>query len=245
MRLIHSNQNKKEMKKLVLAMALVLSVSLPMTVQAQRHRHNPKIESTQNKPDTVEVTAFSDTTSCDTAVDDSDTYDAAASSQDDDKVSITDIHDPFAFMIYLTTLGAGGILVAIFSLLFVIVLCGAPFVFLALIVYWLMHRKKVEYRIVEKAVENGQPIPDNVLSNSVLDKEIIWQQGIKKVALGVGLIIFGLILGSFFTAIGAIVVCWGAGQCVIARTSAQGNKRDNVDDTYDDIVQNKDSDTQA
>lgn len=231
------------MKKLLLLMALALTVSLSSTAQTHR-RHSQKATITATaKQDTAAITIYSDTTATANAADDSLNGVQQAINTVSKTYTFTDADDPFTLMAYLGSLGVGGVLIAICCVIFVIILFATPFIIVALIIYWLIHRKRTEYRIVEKAIDNGQPVPEGVLRKHADDREEIWRRGIKNVAIGVGVIIFGLFFTDFFVAVGAIFVCWGVGQCVIARTSASGKHPSADDDIYEDITQEKPSDT--
>lgn len=222
-------------------MALVLTLGLTQTVQAQRHRHNPALVGAQAKADTTAATAYSDTTSRGTDDEDSTWYDADDAGNGNGTVSFTDADDPFKLMAYLGTLGVGGVFIAIFCVIVALLVCASPLIFVALIIYWLMRRKKTEYQLVEKAIENGRPIPDGVLRKTNESNDAVWRKGIHNIAIGVGLIIFGIFVTDALIGIGALVACWGIGQCVIARTSASGRKPTSEDDFYEDIPRNGES----
>lgn len=225
------------MKKLFLALALASALSFSATAQTPRHRHNAQTVQTAVKPDTAAATAFSDTTSTATTDEDSADYDEEDAPQVTKKVNFTDVEDPFQLIGYLTTLSVGGVIIAIFFIILCIVTVSSPFVFLALIIYWVMHRKNREYNMVEKAIENGQPIPEGVLHKATADKEWVWQRGIKSIAIGAGIAVFGIFMReSFFLAVGAIFACWGIGQCVIARTSASRQRDFFKEESYEDIT---------
>lgn len=205
-------------------MALALTMSLPTTAQTKRHHAKKATVSMVSKGDTVGITAYSDTTSAASAAADSLTSVQPAKTTKSHTFTFTDADDPFTLMAYLGTLGVSGVFIALFCVLFLLLIIGSPLILVALIVYWLVRRKRVEYKLAEKAIENGQPVPNGVLRQQSADREQIWQKGIKNAALGLGIIIFGAFFSDFFIAVGAIFICWGVGQCVIARTSANGNK---------------------
>lgn len=224
-------------------MALALTLSLTATAQQPRHRHNPQIVNTAGTPDTTAAVAYSDTTTYDTADEDTAVDGDEDSGTTGASYTFKDVTDPLQLMAYLTTLGAGGVMIAMLCVLLCVVACASPFIIIALIIYWLMHRKNKEYKIVEKAVENGQPIPEGALRTNDNDKERIWQKGILTIAIGVGLIMFGLFTTDSLIGVGAFIACIGIGRCVIARTSASGRKRSFLDDGYDDTAHDDDNST--
>lgn len=224
------------MKHLIILMALALTASLPATAQTT-HRHGKKATvAIVNKADSIGITAYSDTTANALAGEDSLDFAQPSGTVCSHTVSIEDADDPYKLFAYLGTLGVGGVFIALFCVLFVLLIVLSPLITIALIAYWLIHRKRAEYKIAEKAIENGQPIPDGVLRDRHTDRETIWRKGIKNVAIGAGIIVFGIFFGNFFIAVGAIFVCLGIGRCVIARTSASGNRPVEDEDVYEDIT---------
>lgn len=224
------------MKKLITAMALALTLGLPLAAQTHRHHSKKATVTATTDTDSASITVWSDTTSATSAATDSATASPTAASQTVKTFTFTDADDPFTLMAFLGTLGVGGVLIALFCVVFALLLLASPFIIVGLIIYWLIRRKRTEYKIVEKAVETGQPIPAGVLKNKAEDRKEIWRQGIKNTAIGLGIIIFGLFFDKFFVAVGAIVACWGVGKCVIARTSADGRRYEPEDDAYADLT---------
>lgn len=233
------------MKKLFIALTLALTLGFAPGAQAQHHRHNPTEVGVQAKADTTAMTAYSDTTNAAAGAADSTYYDDDSDNADNLIHDFSDVDDPFILLAYLGTLGAGGVLIAIFCVIFVLLVFALPFIIIGMIIYWITRNKKKDYQLAEKAIENGQPIPDSLLHKRPKDNEAVWQRGIKNTAIGVGIMIFGFIVADFFIAVGAIVACWGIGQCVIARTSASGRKPSDDDDFYGDIPQDNDTSDKA
>lgn len=226
-------------------MALAMTMSLQATAQQPRHRHNPQTVNATATPDTAAAVAYSDTTSY--GADDEDT---AVDSDEDSSTSnrsytLDDVSDPFTFMAFLSTLGAGGVAVALLCVILCVVAVLSPFIIIALIIYWLIHRRNREYQIVEKAVENGQPIPAGTLHTDKTDKEKVWQKGIHTTAGGIGLIVLGLFTAHSLIGVGAFIACVGIGQCIIARTSASGRRHDFLDDDNEDAAHRDNEGTRA
>jgi len=225
------------MKKLLLLMALTLTVSLNGAAQTYRQQGRKANMTATTKQDTAAITVYSDTTTTTNASADSVDNTQQAVKTVSKTYTFTDADDPFTLLAYLGSIGFGGVLIAIFCVIFVIILFAAPFIIVALIIYWLIRRKRTEYKIAEKAIENGQPVPEGVLQRRNEDREEIWQRGIKNIAIGVGTLIFGLFFGKLLIAIGAVIVCLGIGRCVIARTSVNGRKPEPETEPYGDDTQ--------
>lgn len=197
-----------------------------LNVSAQT-KHAPAKRATvsvASKGDTVGITAYSDTSSVASAATDSLNHAQTTAVTNNHTFTITDMDDPFSLFSHIGALGVGGVLIAVFCILFIIIILAAPFVIIALIVYWLVRRGKADYKLAANTTADSQPAPNGLLRQSAAYRETVWQRGIKNVAIGVGLIIFGVFFSNFIAGIGAILVCWGIGQCVIARTSASGKK---------------------
>lgn len=224
------------MKKIFIALAMTLALSPAMMAQNTLHRHNPKVVQTATAPDTGGIEAYSDTVN-NTAVNDSDTYD------EDENVTFTvnkhafeSINDPFTLFGYLGTLGISGVLIAILATVMCLLIVLSPFLFVGLILYLISRRKNREYKIVEKAVESGQPIPQDLLRKKLESNEVIWQKGIKNIAIGIGLMVmFAFIEMDLGIGIGALVAFYGVGQAVIARTSAEKKRKEEEADYVDDL----------
>lgn len=204
---------------------------LPTVAQTKHTPTKRATVSMVNKGDTVGITAYSDTTSATTT-----SVDSLASAQpmgatQNHTFTITDIDNPFSLLTQIGTLGFGGILIALLCLFLVILIFVAPLVLIALLIYWLLRRNRTEPKSANKAIGSVQSEPNYEQPQSTTNRELTWQKGINHAAIGVGLIIFGLFIGDFFIAVGAILTCWGIGQCVIARTTASGNKPTTTDDS--------------
>lgn len=107
-----------------------------------------------------------------------------------------------------------GITVAIVS---IIAVFGLP-VFIVFIVFFFRYKnRKARYRLAEKAVAAGQPLPEEfIYDQKQKDRQA---QGIKNTFTGIGLFIFlWAITGSFgIGAIGLLIMFMGIGQWIIER----------------------------
>ncbi len=89
-----------------------------------------------------------------------------------------------------------------------------------LLIRYFINRHNNRVSLAEKAMETGQPIPDEVKSEPAYSPDYYWKKGIKNVAIGLGMaIMFSIWDADVLAGIGALVACWGAGQMIIAKTT--------------------------
>lgn len=96
-----------------------------------------------------------------------------------------------------------------------------PILLLAVILYFYYKNRKTRYRLMEKAIDSGQPIAPELLreTQKLLDDEPLRElrtKGVSNVAVGLGLFILLWALTKSFAlgCIGLLVVCIGAGKLV-------------------------------
>ena len=219
------------MKQYLLALALAFSIHAVFAGVQPRHRHHPQTEQTvtaQGHPSTIVSTssdstggegieAYSDTT--DTAMAESvdTTY---TSSQGIDNFSYSgEFHDLLRNLVG-GTIGLGGVIIAILVILIILLFLLAPFVVLILLFRYLINRHNNRVSLAEKAMETGQPIPDDLKMGSSESPDYYWKKGIKNTSIGLGLLVMFSILGSeVLMGVGALIALWGAGQMIIAKTT--------------------------
>lgn len=231
------------MKKLFIILAMAATLAAPVQAQKSLYRHNPQVVNSQAAADTGEVVAYSDTTG---AARDTSAAQTTASDEDE-AVSVKqfdDVSDPFTLIAYLADLGgAGSVLVAIAFVLLCILVVLSPFLFVALIIYMVLKNRNQRYRLAEKAMESGRPIPDNLLKKDDFSNEALWKKGVKNGCLGIGLVVCFYIIGANpLTGIGWLVFFYGLGQCIIARTTGRRKRNDESDFFMDDIKDEPDGD---
>jgi len=206
------------MKKYLIAITMMLALGLNTQAASQKHRHTPRtaqVDSTKNNQDAIE--AFSDTTST-----------ADAEDAEDDKY-ITHRHRSVVYGgnddLKEVMEGVGGILAPtmIFSIVvMVIMFILAPLLIIIAIFYFVNKNRKERYKLAQMAIQNGQPIPDDILKDQTryATKGSDYQTGMLQMFTGVGLAIFlGLIIGKVGFGIGALVFFIGLGKWFIARQS--------------------------
>ena len=118
------------------------------------------------------------------------------------------------------TASTGGILLAIFIVLMVLLFILFPFIILALLLRFIIKRHNDRVTLAEKAMENGQPIPDEIMSIDKQSEDYMWKRGIRNVAIGLGIMVmFWIWNADTLTGIGALIFCYGIGQMIISKTS--------------------------
>ena len=143
--------------------------------------------------------------------------------------TINDVSDPFNLIAYLTNLDFGGVIVAIFFVLLCIITVLSPVILIAVILYLVFKRRNDRYRVIEKAMETGQPLPDDMKRGAIESNEVLWRKGVKNFFIGLGLIAVFVSFGiESLIGVGVLVALYGAGQGVIAKTSA--GKKDKEDE---------------
>ena len=207
------------MKKYLIAIAMVLTLGQNADATAQKHRHTPRteqVDSSKNKKDAIE--AFSDTTSAADAEDAEDdkyiTYRRGTTySSSGDVEELKDVMD--------TVGGFFAPWMAVSIVAIVVIFLLAPLLIIIAIFYFVNRNRKERYKLAQMAIQNGQPIPDEILKDNdgnFLTSE--YQSGIRQMFVGVGLAIFlGIILGELGIGIGALVFFIGLGKWFVARQS--------------------------
>ena len=213
------------MKQYLIAIALMLALSLNAEAASQKHRHTARteqVDSTKDNQDAIE--AFSDTTSSskEDAEDDQyithrhrTTYSTSSDVQELKEV-MEGMGGLFGPMI------TGVIIVFIMFLL-------APLLIIIAIFYFVNKNRKERYKLAQMAIQNGQPIPDDILKNQVASsyKGSDYQTGVRQMFTGVGLAIFlGIIIGKIGIGIGALVFFIGLGKWFIARQNGDMGNND-------------------
>ena len=199
---------------------MVLSLSMNADAAAQKHRHTPRMEqvdSTKNNQNAIE--AFSDTTA--TADDAEDEY----SYRSGTTYSKGDVEEAKEIIDSLGGLVSSGMIVGIVAIVVIFLL--APLLIIFLIFYFVNKNRRERYKLAQMAMQNGQPIPDDVLKGNQNLAAIDANDdtsGLRQIFLGIGLSIFlGIVAGKIGFGIGALMFFIGLGKVVIAKKSNPGN----------------------
>ena len=214
------------MKKYLIAITMLLALSLNAEAASQKHRHSARteqVDSTKDKQDAIE--AFSDTTS------------SASEDAEDDKyishrhrTTYTTSSDVQEFKEVME--GVGGVvgpMMAVGIVTIIVIFFLLPLLIIFVIIYFVNKNRKERYKLAQMAIQNGQPIPDDILKSKVSSSsgDNDYQTGVRQMFTGVGLAIFlGLIIGKVGIGIGALVFFIGLGKWFIYR---QNNNTGNDD----------------
>ena len=200
------------MKKYLIAMTMLLTLGMGQTATAQGQ--NPKeteelVDST-GKTDALE--AYSDTTNV---------------SHDSTVVSshhrIGGHIGGFSIFKDITgDISPDGLMGMTFVLLvLVIIFVIAPVVILALLFFFILKNRKQKMKMAEMAMSQGQPIPDELLTEHKETDNELWQKGLRQTFLGVGLLaFFGYIGSTVGVGVGILVTVIGLGKLAIVKTSS-------------------------
>jgi len=208
------------MKKYLIAIAMVLALSLNTVAVAQKHRHTPRteqVDSAKNNQDAIE--AFSDTTAAAEDAED----DAYITRQHSVTYSSRDAEDVKEVMNAVGGLFNSWVAVSIVAIVIIFLL--APLLIIFVVFYFVNKNRRERYKLAQMAIQNGQPIPDEVLKDHIQDSDIVsgdYTSGMRQMFLGIGLAIFlGIIIGKIGLGIGALIFFIGLGKVVIAKKSGQ------------------------
>jgi hypothetical protein len=224
------------MKQYLIAITMLLVLSLNAEAASQKHRHSARteqVDSTKDKQDAIE--AFSDTTSSSKEDAEDDQYITHRH-----RTTYTTSSDVKELKEVMESVGGiFGPMLAVGVVVFLAIFFLLPLLIIFVIIYFVNKNRKERYKLAQMAIQNGQPIPDDILKNQVAStsKSGDYQTGIRQMFLGVGLAIFlGIVAGKIGFGIGALVFFIGLGKWFIARQ--------NGDTGNDDLLNNNNSKNQ-
>ena len=202
------------MKKYLIALTLLLTLGTTLPTMAQKNKKNQPTElvDSTSKDD---LEAFSDTTETD---DDSTVVSSAhrIGGWTTGGVSLNDIVGD------MDTTAIGGMFVALLIVFIVFVI--SPLIIFGLLIYFVVKNRNQKIKLAQMAMQNGQPIPDQLLKENNDTEKDTYQSGMRQVFLGLGLAVFlGYAAGTIGFGIGALVFFIGLGKVVIAKTSAKND----------------------
>jgi uncharacterized membrane protein len=222
------------MKKVLLTLALLLTLTTGMQAAGQKHRHTPrqeKVDSTNKDA----VVVYSDTTSMDTMT----------TTKHKGKVTITTPTSPWSsntvtyemddenfgsmlkhLFVDMDSNGIAGMFFVLGVLLILFVL--APVLIIIALFYFINKNRKEKMRLAQMAMQQGQPIPDQLLKETPIDSDDEYQKGMRQCFVGVGLMVFlGYAAGQVGFGIGALVFCIGLGKVFASKTAQKRNDKNN------------------
>lgn len=207
------------MKQYLIALSLLLALNMSAAGVKPQHRHHPAVTAVDTTRQD-EVEAFSDTTATSY---DADTDSVSEAAEDEDSSSILSpipYADSFIKGLIGGTVGIGAVIFAIFIVLLVFLTLVSPLIVVILIIRHLIKQNNAKVTIAEKAIEAGQPIPEAVRPQATESSDLYRKKGIQNCALGVGIVITFSIWGfDTLMALGFLLLCFGIGQLIIAKTS--------------------------
>ena len=215
------------MKQYLIAIAMMLVLGMNAQAASQKHRHTPRteqVDSTKNNQDAIE--AFSDTTSADSEDAEDDKY-ITQRHRTTTYTTSSDVKELKEVME-----GVGGIfgpMMAVGIVTIVVIFFLLPLLIIIAIFYFVNKNRKERYKLAQMAIQNGQPIPDDILKNQTSSSMSgnDYQTGVRQMFTGVGLAIFlGIIIGKVGIGIGALVFFIGLGKWFIARQNGDMGNND-------------------
>ncbi|MBQ4387187.1 MAG: hypothetical protein II822_06265 [Prevotella sp.] len=228
------------MKKVLITMTLLLTLSMGVEAASQKHRHTPQQAELVDSTSKDAVEAFSDTTS---------TGDTDATHKK--KVTVTTRTSPWssssttyemdededfgdAVRHVFSSMDADGVagMLFVLAVLFIIFVLAPVLIIIALF-YFINKNRKQKMKLAQMAMQNGQPIPEQLLEDKPGDVDDEYQKGMRQCFVGVGLMIFlGYAAGNVGFGVGALVFCIGLGKVFAAKTAQK--KNDNNDLMHND-----------
>ena len=228
------------MKKVLFTMALLLTLSMGMQAAGQKHRHTPRkelVDSTNNGG----VVVFSDTTSSDTVTVTKHNAKFTVTTRTSPWSTNTSTYemddDDFGNMISnafseMRGKDIAGMFFVLCVLLILFVL--APVFIIIALFYFINKNRKEKMRLAQMAMQQGQPIPDQLLNDKKEEYGDEYQKGMRQCFIGVGLMVFlGFAAGHVGFGIGALVFCIGLGKVFAGKTAQKKNDRDLYNDNFD------------
>lgn len=238
------NETTGNMKRFFITLVTAIVLAVPAMAQKASntgndvlYRHDPNLVNGTKPTSGDEVVAFSDTTMNTEEGIAEDTLDAAALNTSTN-YTLDDVSDPIRLIAFLSEMGGvAGALIAITVAVVCLLVFLSPVWILALIIYFLTRNRNKKYKIIENAIEKGQPIPTELLRKNTSSNDRLWSAGIRHAAIGVGVVAFGMTVdASFFIGIGFILFFYGVGQAIVARTSAERRRKEPDYNEYEDIT---------
>lgn len=205
------------MKKYLIALTLLLALGTNDPVAAQTQKSRQQHELVDSTKQHAGLEAFSDTT---------DAYeDSIIAASTNSHVSVDwdgeDAQEAFGgLMRQFKADDIAGMFFVLAVVLIVFVI--SPLVIFGLLLFFIFRNRKQKMKLAQMAMQNGQPIPDQLLDErqGTTDDKYAYQSGMRQLFLGIGLMIFlGFTIGKIGVGIGALVFFIGLGKVIIGRKS--------------------------
>lgn len=224
------------MKKVLFVLILLLTLGMSTQAVAQKHRHTPRgTELVDTTKHSSAVDAFSDTTTVDSIVH------AESMVEWDDNADMNEEFKEFTKVMDAINNSAWAWLawvVGIAVIILIVFLLLSPIFILILLFFLINRNRKQKVKMAQMAMENGQPIPDQLLETPAEEISDEYQKGLRQCFVGIGLAIFLWIAADGIGfGIGALVFFIGLGKVVAAKTAA---KKKDLNDNNQIIQQDYD-----
>jgi hypothetical protein len=209
------------MKQIIITLTLLLALGMTTEAVAQKHRHTPQ---------TVQLTELVDSTGKDAVEAFSDTTSTSQTSATDDNWPLDDEDDTQVVksadrLFDFVDSQMSGMLFVLAVLLIIFVL--SPVFIIIAVFYFINKNRKDKMRLAQMAMQQGQPIPDQLLKDQPGSADEEYNKGIRQCFVGVGLMIFlGYAAGTVGFGVGALVFCIGLGKVFVSKTARKDNKND-------------------
>jgi hypothetical protein len=214
------------MKKYLFALSMMLVLTTTAVTAQKQNQPVPPSKELVDSTRQDEVEVFSDTTSIDTAGVNEPLVTRRTVNINLTNASFQDLKEIIGSM-GLTGLSSAMVFATV---LFTILLVFAPILVLALIFFFIYKNRKERMRFAEQAMRNGQPVPNQAMQPQQQPAEPdIWTKGMRQVFLGIGLaVLFGILKSEIGIGVGALVICIGAGNLVIAKRQKEKNNKNDI-----------------
>lgn len=190
------------MKRVLMTMlvAMTLGTGMASGQQTDNGQQEELVDSVSKNG--VEV--FSDTTAVDTTASErSVSYDPAFTRVD-------------RWLEHMDEKDIWGMLFVLCVLLIIFVL--SPVLIIVALFYFIMKNRKEKMRLAQMAMQQGQPIPDQLLEDKVNNVTDEFQKGLRQCFVGIGLMVFlGYAGGKVGFGVGALVFFIGLGKVIAAK----------------------------
>jgi uncharacterized membrane protein len=216
------------MKKVIITMTMLLALGMGVQAASQKHRHTPQapteLVDSANK-DAVEV--YSDTTGTDTAVTHTRSHKGTVTINTPWHSHTYDVDDDDIGR-WLNSIDHKDIMGMFFVLcIILIIFVLAPVLIIIALFYFINKNRKQKMKLAQMAMQQGQPIPEQLLEEKPGNVDDEYQKGMRQCFVGVGLMVFlGYAAGNVGFGIGALVFCIGLGKVFASRSARKNNNRE-------------------
>ena len=227
-----------DMKKVLLAVAITLALGTGAEASGQKQQKASQQELVDSA-DKEAVEVFSDTTSTDTVksykrkvtvTTRTSPWSSRTTTYEVDEDEIDDAVGGFVNSVFKDLDGNGIVgMFFVLSVLFILFVLSPILIIIALF-YFINKNRKDKMKLAQMAMQQGQPIPNQLLEEKPTDVDDEYQKGMRQCFVGVGLMVFlGYAAGQVGFGIGALVFCIGLGKVFASKTAKKNDLNNNND----------------